>query len=144
METATNTETSARPSRCTEISRSAEPGPTPELPGGGLQCGRRDMRGVAAIRIWDGRHDQRDVLDLVLGLWVISNPLSPTDIIYGLVSQQGIFVGSTTESGYNDLFVAAPLSSPMATNATFKGSTGLRTWIFQAARREARSATCIR
>ena len=56
------------------------------------------------------------------GYGFISNPLSPTDIIYGLVSQQGIFVGSTTESGYNDLFVAAPLSSPMATNATFKGS----------------------
>jgi uncharacterized protein (TIGR03437 family) len=56
------------------------------------------------------------------GYGFISNPLSPTDTIYGLLSQQGIFVGSTTESGFNDMFIAAPLSSPMATNATFKGS----------------------
>ena len=42
--------------------------------------------------------------------------------IYGLVSQQGIFAGSSTESGFNDLFIAAPLASPAPTNATFKGS----------------------
>jgi uncharacterized protein (TIGR03437 family) len=62
------------------------------------------------------------------GYGFISNPLSPTDTIYGLVSQPlsssypGVFVGSSTESGFNDLFVAAPLASPVATNATFKGS----------------------
>ena len=54
------------------------------------------------------------------GYGFLSNPLSPGDSVYGLVSQQGIFVGSSTESGYNDLFVAAPYS-PSATSATFKG-----------------------
>ena len=46
------------------------------------------------------------------------------DVIYGLVNQQGIFVGSATEStnGLNDLFIAAPLSTPVPTAATFKGS----------------------
>ncbi len=46
------------------------------------------------------------------------------DTVYGLVNQTGIFVGSTTETtyGYNDMFVAAPLSSPAPTTATFKGS----------------------
>ena len=56
------------------------------------------------------------------GYGFLSNPLSPTDRVYGLVSQQGIFVGSSTESGFNDMFVAAPLASPAATNATFNGS----------------------
>lgn len=42
--------------------------------------------------------------------------------VYGLVGQQGIFVGSSTEGGFNDIFIAAPVASPVATNATFKGS----------------------
>ncbi len=42
--------------------------------------------------------------------------------VYGLVSQQGIFVGSATEGGFNDIFIAAPLASPAPTNASFKGS----------------------
>src|SRR5262249_45820662 len=56
------------------------------------------------------------------GYGYISNPLSTGDSIFGLVSQQGIFVGSSTESGFNDIFIAAPLASPAPTNATFKGS----------------------
>jgi uncharacterized protein (TIGR03437 family) len=51
-----------------------------------------------------------------------------TDQIVGLVSH-GIFIGSSTENaeGYNDLFIAAPIgalgaTSPVATNATLKGS----------------------
>jgi uncharacterized protein (TIGR03437 family) len=59
------------------------------------------------------------------GYGFISNPLLPlstTDNIRGLVSQQHIFVGSSTESGFNDLLVAAPLSSPPPANATFNGS----------------------
>ncbi len=56
------------------------------------------------------------------GFGFISNPLITGAYIYGLVSQQGIFVGSSTESGYNDLFIAAPLASPAATNATLKGT----------------------
>jgi uncharacterized protein (TIGR03437 family) len=58
------------------------------------------------------------------GYGFLSNPASPSDSVYGLVSQQGgqnIFVGSSTESGFNDMFVAAPYSSA-TTNATFKGS----------------------
>ena len=56
------------------------------------------------------------------GYGFLSSPISSTDYVYGLVSQQGIFVGSSTESGFNDLFIAAPLASPMPTAASFKGS----------------------
>jgi hypothetical protein len=56
------------------------------------------------------------------GYGFLSSPVSSGASIYGLVSQQGIFVGSTTESGFNDLFIAAPLASPAPTAATFKGS----------------------
>ena len=53
----------------------------------------------------------------------ISPQVSPTDQIVGLVSH-GIFIGSTTENteDYNDLFIAAPLASPEATNSTLKGT----------------------
>jgi uncharacterized protein (TIGR03437 family) len=46
-----------------------------------------------------------------------------SDQIVGLVSH-GIFIGSSTENaeGYNDLFIAAPIGSTEATNATLKGS----------------------
>jgi uncharacterized protein (TIGR03437 family) len=57
------------------------------------------------------------------------NPNYPSDQIIGLVSHvtstaPGIFIGSTTENGngYNDLFIATPVSSTPATNATFNGS----------------------
>ncbi|HUK15988.1 MAG TPA: hypothetical protein VLW65_06215 [Bryobacteraceae bacterium] len=57
------------------------------------------------------------------GYGYISSPLSGTTPIpiYGLVSQQGIFVGSATET-YFDLFIAAPVSSPAPTAAAFKGT----------------------
>lgn len=55
------------------------------------------------------------------GLGSISNPLSSNDSIYGLVSQ-GSFIGSSTESGFNDIFAATPVGSPQATNASFKGT----------------------
>ena len=47
----------------------------------------------------------------------------PGDQIVGLVSTEGVFIGSTTETqnSYNDLFVAAPVGSK-ATNATLSGS----------------------
>jgi uncharacterized protein (TIGR03437 family) len=54
--------------------------------------------------------------------------LSPTDLIIGLVSPKGIFIGSSTQNttadniGYNDLVIAAPLASPEATNATLSGT----------------------
>ena len=56
------------------------------------------------------------------GYGFLSSPLASGDAIYGLVSQQGIFVGSSTEGGFNDLFIAAPLASPAPTAATFKGA----------------------
>src|ERR1017187_1939220 len=57
------------------------------------------------------------------GYGFISNPYTG-DSIYGLVSQQGIFVGSSTDNsyGYNDFFVAAPLASPLPTAANFSGT----------------------
>ena len=56
------------------------------------------------------------------GFGFLSNPLVSGASIYGLVSQQGIFVGSSTESGYNDLFIAAPIASPAPSLTTLKGS----------------------
>jgi uncharacterized protein (TIGR03437 family) len=47
------------------------------------------------------------------------------ETVFGLVSN-GIFIGSSTENlsgaGLNDLLIMAPIASPAATNATFKGS----------------------
>jgi uncharacterized protein (TIGR03437 family) len=61
------------------------------------------------------------------GQGFLSNPLSTGDSINGLVNAQGIFVGSSTENlnGYYDVFIAAPLASPMPTAPTFKGSYSL-------------------
>ena len=58
------------------------------------------------------------------GQGFLSNPLSTGDLIYGMVNAQHIFVGSSTENvnGYNDLFIAAPLSNPLPAASTFKGS----------------------
>jgi len=55
------------------------------------------------------------------GLGFISSPFVSGDLVYGLVSK-GIFVGSSTEGAYNDTFIAAPVGSTPATNATFNGS----------------------
>ena len=57
------------------------------------------------------------------GFGYISNPYVAGDLVYGLVSK-GIFIGSTTETAqiYNDLFVAAPVGSTQATNATLSGT----------------------
>ncbi len=58
------------------------------------------------------------------GQGFLSNPLFTNDSIHGLVNAQGIFVGSSTENlnGYNDVFIAAPLSSPAPGLSTFKGA----------------------
>jgi uncharacterized protein (TIGR03437 family) len=64
-----------------------------------------------------------------MGYITAVNPeLSPTDLIIGLVSPKGIFIGSSTQNtqadylGYNDLVIAAPVGSPQATNATLNGA----------------------
>jgi uncharacterized protein (TIGR03437 family) len=55
------------------------------------------------------------------GLGFLSSPISQGDAIYGLVSN-GIFIGSSTEAGFNDLFIAAPIGAQEATNSTFQGT----------------------
>ena len=55
------------------------------------------------------------------GFGYISSPLSTGDSIFGLVSK-GVFIASSTEAGFNDLFIAAPLASPAPTQASFKGT----------------------
>lgn len=55
------------------------------------------------------------------GFGSISHPVSNGDSIYGLVSN-GIFIASSTEAGFNDLFIAAPLASPAPTNSSFQGA----------------------
>ena len=61
------------------------------------------------------------------GQGYLSNPLSTGDFIYGSVSAQGIFAGSSTENqnGFNDLLIAAPLGSALPTASTFKGTYSL-------------------
>jgi len=57
------------------------------------------------------------------GYGYITHPLLGTAYkIYGMVSN-GIFIGSATENTqYNDFFVSAQVSSPLATNSSFQGT----------------------
>ncbi len=54
------------------------------------------------------------------GLGFMDSPLVKGDLIYGLVSQ-GVFVGSSTEGPYKDVFVAVPAGTTAATRSTFQG-----------------------
>lgn len=56
------------------------------------------------------------------GFGFLANPLSTGDFIYASVGQGGILVGSTTEGGFNDMFVAAPVSTAGSANSSFQGS----------------------
>ena len=58
------------------------------------------------------------------GYGFITSPYATGDLIYGLVSANGVFVGSSTDNsyGYNDMLVAAPLASPAPTLSSFTGS----------------------
>jgi uncharacterized protein (TIGR03437 family) len=68
------------------------------------------------------------------GYGYIDNPFNSFDglgdEVYGLVTNQlspgspGIFMGSSTETqeGYNDLFIAAPLASPLPTASSLNGT----------------------
>ncbi|MDP9171619.1 MAG: hypothetical protein M3N54_13460 [Acidobacteriota bacterium] len=58
------------------------------------------------------------------GFGFFTNPLSTSTnvlTIRGLVSN-GIIIGSDTEDGFNEMFVAAPVSSPLAAIPSFHGS----------------------
>jgi len=61
------------------------------------------------------------------GYAFLTSPLGAVvnnDLVYGMVSANGIFVGSTTETGVNyaDMFIAAPLASPQPTMSSFQGN----------------------
>jgi uncharacterized protein (TIGR03437 family) len=55
------------------------------------------------------------------GYGTLGSLVTSGGLVYGLVSQ-GIFIGSSTETGLNDLFIAAPLASPAPTNSFFHGA----------------------
>jgi uncharacterized protein (TIGR03437 family) len=58
------------------------------------------------------------------GYGFIASPYVTGDYVYGLVSANGVFVGSTTDTvnGYNDMLIAAPLASPVPTISSFSGA----------------------
>jgi uncharacterized protein (TIGR03437 family) len=56
------------------------------------------------------------------GFGFLSSVVSSSQLIYGAVSANGIFIGSSTEAGYNDFLVAAPLASPLPNLGTLQGS----------------------
>jgi uncharacterized protein (TIGR03437 family) len=55
---------------------------------------------------------------------IMDNPIrtEALDWIYGAVGESGVFVGSSTESGYMDLFIAIPAGTQNATNARVNGT----------------------
>jgi uncharacterized protein (TIGR03437 family) len=60
------------------------------------------------------------------GYGFLDSPLVTGDFVDGLVAN-GIFIGSSTDngSGYNDLFIAAPLGSPQPSMSSLNGSYSL-------------------
>ncbi|MEP6717427.1 MAG: hypothetical protein ABJC09_17795, partial [Terriglobia bacterium] len=67
------------------------------------------------------------------GYGFFSNPLSSASsvlTIQGLVSN-GIIIGSDTEDGFNDFFVAAPVASPVPTISSFQGSYSVAAYLPQ-------------
>ena len=55
------------------------------------------------------------------GFGFLSSPLASGVEIRGMVSN-GVFIGSSTEGGFNDLFIAGQLPSPTPTASTFSGT----------------------
>ncbi|HEX3745644.1 MAG TPA: IPT/TIG domain-containing protein [Bryobacteraceae bacterium] len=58
------------------------------------------------------------------GYGYISSPGGNGDTVFGLLSANNIFVGSSTDNvnGYNDVFIAAKIASPVPTASTFAGA----------------------
>lgn len=54
----------------------------------------------------------------------VAPDFASTDQIIGLVAHNGVIIGSSTENGngYNDLFIAVPVTSTQATNSTLNGT----------------------
>ena len=65
------------------------------------------------------------------GLGFLANPLASGDFIWGLVSANGVFAGSSTEtaSAYSDLFITAPVPSTPLTNSSFQGSWSVAAYV---------------
>ncbi len=55
------------------------------------------------------------------GFGFLSDPISSGAVVRGMVAN-GVFIGSTTESGYNSLFIATQLPPSLPTASTFSGS----------------------
>jgi uncharacterized protein (TIGR03437 family) len=58
------------------------------------------------------------------GYGYFTNPLSSssgTYTNYGLISN-GVLIASATENGFNSLFIAVPVTSPVASNSSFQGN----------------------
>ncbi len=55
------------------------------------------------------------------GFGFLSHPLVPGGVIRGMVSN-GVFIGSSTEAGFNDLFIAGQISTPAPSLSTFNGA----------------------
>ena len=58
------------------------------------------------------------------GYGYLTNPLSSSSASYtnyGLISN-GILIASATENGFNSLFIAVPVTSPVAANSSFQGN----------------------
>jgi uncharacterized protein (TIGR03437 family) len=55
------------------------------------------------------------------GYGYLTHPFLSNNFVYGSASR-GMFIGSSTESPYNDIFISAPLASPAPNNASFRGA----------------------
>ena len=62
------------------------------------------------------------------GYGALSSPVSGGDYIYVLAAN-GVLTGSTTEGGFNDLFIGAKIGSPVPANSTFNGTWAMAGYI---------------
>lgn len=82
-----------------------------------------DSIGMPTVKVNLGTSQGSYVIDGG-GQGYITGPQFPGDQIIGMVSGNGVFVGSAVANtnGYNDLFIAVPIGSANATNSTLNGS----------------------
>ncbi|MCC6363612.1 MAG: hypothetical protein IT165_08800 [Bryobacterales bacterium] len=73
------------------------------------------------------------------GLGYMDNPALDKGTVFGTVSQ-GVFVGSSTEDGINDIFIAAPAGTTPPTTSSFRGSYWVAEFNFPTTTAQARDA----
>lgn len=73
------------------------------------------------------------------GLGYMNNPALDKGTVFGMVSQ-GVFIGSSTEDGINDIFVAAPAGATPPTTSSFRGSYWVAEFNFPTSTAQARDA----